>query len=701
MKTLRIILLFAFLLPFSFQASAQISEKADKLTNRLDYQGAIPLYLFEYNRTGEIELLAKLANAYLETRRYDSAYYYYRRLFSTRQIQDSAVLVNYARTQVAMGNLGGAESSVRIYRTARPNREGMETVVQNIAMDKEVEDNRNRFSIKNVAGLNTALDEFSPLLVGENIIFCGQEAGKTSKFDGRPFVNLLEARKDISGNYKKPNSLPGNITTNNHEGPATLSNGTLYFTRNIPTKSQTGRYYGGERILQMYTATLTPKGWGKVKSFQWNNSRYSIGHPTISPSGQYLVFTSGQRQAVSGTDLFYCVREGDKWSRPRPLENVNSDGNEMFPYFRDDKTLFFASNGHPGLGGLDIFVATFKEGNTSKPKNLGKPFNTVRDDFGIAFNAGSDKSGFFSSDRAGGKGGDDIYEFNGERFNVNIIAINANNNQALEKVRITTPDSVNTELLYTDINGIATIPLNRMDPLPVIASKPGFKTVRVPIKANSLNSDTTVEILMVPGRTQRMAGRITTPEGDPIMARAKMSRLDDGLPMYARTDPYGNYEFDLDPMAEYDLETSADDYFRERRRVKPGDGLDSRMYKMELGKPIVIQNIYYDFDKADLRPLSQMVCDTIVRLMKNNPNVTLEISSHTDVRGTDDYNMELAARRGKAVVDHLVTKGISPDRLSMRVYGAAKNAAPCPPGRQCPEDVHQLNRRTEFRVTGY
>lgn len=699
MARIRLIILLLLVLPVA--AWAQKKHLGDQVVGRMGYYQAIPTYMYEFDRTGDYDILAKVAKCYQVARKYDSATYFFRKLAAKQQIRDSAVLVDYATALIAAGAYGTAENVVRQYEQLKPGSDGMDRIKTNIQLDKTVLDKRSSVGVRNATNINTRNDEFSPFVISDNIIYCGQEKDRSYNYDGRPFIDLLEARRDVYGRLTDSRTVPGKVNTPQHEGPAVVHKGTLFFTRNTASKHETGRFYGGEVLLKILTATLTDKGWGNVREFEWNNDRWSVGHPALSPDGQYLVFVSSQRQAATGTDLFICKRNGDRWTRPRPMESLNTEYNEMFPMFKDDTTLVFSSNGLPGLGGLDMFRARFADGRAEDPKNLGKPFNSNRDDFGITYTNAEGTAGYFSSDRAGGKGGDDIYEFNNAALRVDLVVLNSRTRKPIRLAQLQFNDSNDVRNLATDDKGRAQLEVSRIAPEPITIVKDSFKTKQVKVPAGTLN-DTTIIVLLDPGQTTHLKGQLTDAE-TPVRGQAKLRDPLDNTTLLTNTDPRGNYDFIVDPDREYDLEVNADNYFKDRRKVRPAEQprVNNRMYKMELNKAIKIKNIYYDFDKYDLRPESVRICDTVHFLLVNNPNVNLEISSHTDIRGTDNYNENLAMMRGQEVVKYLVARGIDESRLTVRVYGERKPARPCPDGTPCPEPLHQLNRRTEFRVTGY
>ena len=366
-----------------------------------------------------------------------------------------------------------------------------------------------------------------------------------------------------------------------------------------------------------------------------------LAHPAMSPDGKYIYFTSDVVGGQGGKDLYRARVKGNDFG---PMENlgeeINTPGDEMFPYVRDSVTLYFASNGHPGMGGLDLFKATLDSTNHWKVENMGWPINSFSDDFGITFE-GKKEKGFFSSNRNDARGYDHIYSF--------------------ELPTIT-----------VKIEGIV------------------FDVDEVPIE----------------NATVRIVGR-------------------DGMNAKVQTLKSGNYSVELERDIRYVMMASARGYLNQNFELKTDAEEKSETYIVDfylspISKPVVIENIFYDFDKATLRPESKKALDEMIKMLNDNPNVTIELGAHTDRKGSDKYNEKLAQRRAQSVVDYLIEGGIAADRLEAKGYGESvpktinKKMAKefdflkegdvlteefilkLTPEQQ--EAADQINRRTEFKV---
>ena len=371
------------------------------------------------------------------------------------------------------------------------------------------------------------------------------------------------------------------------------------------------------------------------------SSRNAVRHPAISPDGKYLYFVSDAVGGFGGKDLFRARVAGNDFG---PMENlgpeINTPGDEMFPYVRDSVTLYFASDGHPGMGGLDLFKATLDSTGHWQVENMKAPINSAGDDFGITF-AGSREKGFFSSNRNDARGYDHLYSFE----------------------------------------------------LPIIT-----------VFIEGIVSD--VDENPIEGATVRIVGR-------------------DGLNEKVLTKKDGTYRVELERDIRYVMMASARGYLNQNFELKTGPEEKNETYIVDfflspISRPVVIENIFYDFDKATLRPESKKALDEMIKMLNDNPNVTIELGAHTDRKGTDQYNERLAQRRAQSVVDYLIAGGIAQDRLEAKGYGESvpktinKKMAKefpflkegdvlteefieqLPPEQQ--EIADQINRRTEFKV---
>ena len=398
-------------------------------------------------------------------------------------------------------------------------------------------------------------------------------------------------------------------------------------------------------LLKIFQAQYINGKWAALEPFYLNSPDYSVGHPAISPDGKILCFASNMPGGQGGSDLWMCVRNETGWSAPQNLgPEINTAGDEVFPSLQADGSLIFASDMLPGFGGLDIFFARHQDNKWVKPENAGLPLNSSYDDFAMNYAPGT-KIGFFSSNRPGGQGSDDIYAF-----------------RELEKPEPPKPEP----------------------PSPVVIEppKPMFITGLVKDKKSLLPVEGATLFVYFPR---------------------------EGKVRIVKTGADGTFRMEVKEPAELSLKAMKPKYISDCEtfslaEVKPGETLTAPrellLDKLEVNKVFKIDNIYYDFDKFNIREDAKPELDKLVRIMKENP-INVELGSHTDSRGSSVYNERLSQNRAQSAVDYIVSQDINASRITAKGYGERQLVNKCSDGVKCSDAEHQANRRTEFKVTGY
>ena len=509
--------------------------------------------------------------------------------------------------------------------------------------------NPNRYIVKRMEKFNSRRGEFCPMLYGEKydqLYFTSSRTPKGANKDKDETISAITGQRnndfflvkqDEQGNWLAPVELEDEVNTEFDEGTPSFSKdgNTMYYTYCAQDPE-------GPRTSEIYVSTRSSAKWGKgTRASIVKDSVTALGHPAVSPDGKYLYYVSDAVGGFGGKDIFRSRLVGNDFG---PMENlgpdINTPGDEMFPYVRDSVTLYFASNGHPGMGGLDLFKATQDSTGKWHVENLKAPINSMGDDFGITFEGDKEK-GFFSSNRNDARGYDHLYS-----FELPIITI--------------------------FIEGIV------------------FDVDENPIE------DATVRIVGKDGLNEKVL---------------------------AKKD--GTYRVELERDIRYVMMASARGYLNQNFELKTGPEEKNETYIVDfylspISKPVVIENIFYDFDKATLRPESQKALDEMIKMLNDNPNVTIELGAHTDRKGSDQYNERLAQRRAQSVVDYLIAGGIEKERLEAKGYGEsvpkvinkkmAKNYDFLNEGDVLTEEfiltltpeqqeiADQINRRTEFKV---
>jgi outer membrane protein OmpA-like peptidoglycan-associated protein len=451
-------------------------------------------------------------------------------------------------------------------------------------------------------------------------VFSGR---KTSAWTGNSYLDLYTMQKDSAGNWLSPELLQGDVNGRLHEGPATFTadGSTVYFTRSNYFKRKMVVNDAQENNLKIFKATLTDGKWKNLEEFPYNSDDYSVGHPTLSEDGKKLFFVSDMPGGFGGADLYVSEWDGTSWGKPMNLGSaINTHGNEVFPYFHTDGALYFSSDAHNTMGGLDVFI-TYSDGKRwATPENLNYPLNSTKDDFGFSLSK-DNKSGFISSSRASS---DKLYAFDKlpPTFNLYGISHEKGSEKRIEGVTVEITNATTGEIstITSDVNGKFKFPLK--------------------------------------------------PESDYHLLCTKMG-------CFTKTDEISTIgrKYSEDFFADFEVEP------------------------IVINKPIVLENIYYDFDKWNIRPDAAAELDKLAKLLQDNPELDIEMGSHTDVRGNDQYNQVLSDKRALAAVNYLISRGIDRNRLTCKGYGEKVLVNHCKNGVFCSEDEHQKNRRTEFKVT--
>jgi peptidoglycan-associated lipoprotein len=462
---------------------------------------------------------------------------------------------------------------------------------------------------------------------------------------GQQFADVFFSTMDKKGKWSTPLPLPESVNTEAEEGTPVFSAdyNTMYFTRcNVSKRKALG--------CEIFTAKREGDKWTDVQSLGLADDSTVIAHPAISPDELTLYFVSDMpgsiksSEGVNSKDIWMVTRSSTtaKWGSPVNLGTpINSPGDELFPYVHADGTLYFSSNGHIGMGGLDIYRAVKSENGQWQVENMKYPINSAADDFGIVFEKDRE-SGYFSSSRKG-KTGDDIYSF------------------------------------------------------------------------------------LLPPLKFSVVGVVKNEKTDEIIPEAVIKSIgSDGITLDTKTGRDGIFRFTLKPGTDYVFIAEKPGFLKGKERVSTKGISQSTEFKTEIylasiETPIEVENIFFDLDKADLRPESMVSLDKLVETLNDNPNIIIELGSHTDSRASDAYNMDLSRRRAQSVVNYLIEKGISRDRLVAKGYGESQpktvdkqdNAAYSflPVGTVLSENfinslgdedrqemAHFLNRRTEFKV---
>lgn len=610
-----------------FDASKTYRKVYNKLTKKEErsLRGQVAFKMAECHR--RLNQTARAAAAYQNAIRYG--------------VTDSMALLRLGEMQQANGNYSQAIKSYEQFLERKPGDPRAANGIDGctMALDKQ---GATRYVVRNAKLFNSRRADYAPMFFDkslEQIYFTSTNekvtGTKRSEITGMKNGDIYVSTKNERGEWGKPEAVEGELNSDRDEGIVSFSpdGQTMYLTK-------ARRELNANTGVEIFTSQRSDAKWSAPVKFEITaDTISSYGHPAVSPDGNWLYFTSDMPGGSGGKDIWRINLKERAGSLENLGEWINTPGDDMFPYMRTDSVLYFASNGHPGFGGLDIYRAEMTPSGGWNVVNMGKPINSTGDDFGITF--GKDESGYFSSNRGDARGYDHIYAFELPDLKITISG------WVLDKDEEPVPNAV-------------------------------------------------IRIVGNDGSNQKQVAR------------------DDG-----------SFSFPLDRGVSYVMMAGAKGYLNAKQEFTSDIAEEDADYGVDfilasIHKPVVVENIFYDFDRATLRPESKKALDELAQVLRDNPNVTIEMTSHTDRKGSEAYNISLSSRRAKSVIDYLISVGIAPDRLQSQGYGKSrpktitkKLAREYPQfeeGQVLTEEfiegldpenqevADQINRRTEFQV---
>ena len=771
-------------------------KKAEKTYKELGYKASIPL--FENKDDLSTADLIKIANAYRLNHDVSNAELWYSQV--VQESQEAIHFLHYAQALHSNEKYDLAKDYYRQYQEKAggngPDQRGQQLAD---AIDNIQDFKHTPIEIKNETAINTGKLEFSPMFFQEGIVFVStldpkqRKRNKQVKEENEEldlwindnFMTLYYATKNEDGELADVEVFSGNLSTKYHEGPVTFdkSGDRIFFSRNQYLKGKKRTDKKGIMKMNIYSAIRSGDDWNNVKELPWNTQEFEEVHPTLSADGNRLYFASNRTGSLGGMDIYYSDFQGGEWGEPVNMGNkINTAGNEIFPFLHEDGTLYYASDGWGGFGGLDIFAAEQGSGEEwQEPTNVGTPFNSPKDDFGFILNI-TGTEGYLSSAREGGSGKDDIYSFKmkdknqlgNQQIRANICVYDEANNNRIERaelyiqklvgdaningaedftMRLVETEADNEYLLklsrdltetdggelqkITNHNGEIFANLDPNSRYKIIAKKGGYTFAQYLLQTKSLMIQPQVDLCIPLNKSACMVleGKAINTKYQTFIPNANilLVNLCTGEETTTISDANGNYSFPCLPCKCEFLLIGEKNYFKTAKaetntltNCVPGNILNQNLLfdlgkdeplaatnnsqpatpnpqpiNLTVGNIIELKNIYYDFDKYYIRSGSAESLDWVVRLMQTYPSLVLELSAHTDARGTTNYNKWLSRKRAKSAVKYITDRGISPFRLQAKGYGETQIRNQCGDGVVCTEEEHQYNRRTEIRVLAF
>ncbi|HEY0977302.1 MAG TPA: carboxypeptidase regulatory-like domain-containing protein [Flavobacteriales bacterium] len=666
---------------------------------------------------GTSDDLRKLAWTYMQMGRNDKASTTYSKLLAEAQpsLQD---MRSFADLQRAQGNYDAALVWYERILDQVPDDEMAKAYTSSKGFFDRLRRDSTLNKVRSLP-INSSMADLGPTVMDDLLIFSsarGEGAGGRTvyKWDDEPFLNLYTALLK-GGSASEAVVMRKEVNSRYHDGTASYDRNRkrLYFTRDNYYYGTVTKAKDGEMKLGIYYTDVT-KGefgqpeWSALTPFLHNDPEVNNGHPAVSAGGRVLWFVSDRPGGSGGTDIWYCELQGDEWGAPKNAgPQINTSGNEMYPFLSTDSVLYFTSNGRAGLGGYDIFMTRLTPSGPAKVFNLGYPVNSRANDGGLVLLA-DDSTGFFFSDRPGGQGSDDIYGCTVHPPMVRISGVVVEEGTGTPIVdptldlRDATGGLLETANLQMLEGGRFTMEVPYSARYKLNAARNGYKPGSVELDPTNDLENVVIELQKYDYGAEGvvMHGETMAP-----IAGAKVVLMgSDNKPIdETTTDMNGHYSFALKNDKDYRLAVEKDGFFRQSARITTKGKAstiirtDFKLFPLEVDQVVRLDNIYYDLAKWNIRPDAAIELDKLVTTLLDNPTVTIELSSHTDCRGKDPYNLSLSEKRAKSAVEYVIKKGIAKERVFSKGYGETKPVETCV-CEKCTDDQHQRNRRTEFKV---
>ena len=632
MKKIIALLLFVSCLSHAQQVKLN---KADKEFNSFAYVDAIEVYeKILQNGYQSAELYEKLGNSYYLNGENEKAAQCYKALIAYNTEIDPEIYFKHSHCLKAIGNYDEANKMMSIYYDKTSNLSSKKDLDSYLL---DIKNNSKDYLIK-PTDINSQFSDYGPYYYGNKVYFTSAidtaaVVKKTHEWTGQNFTDIYVANvnKDTTLTYSGNFSKKVNTKFNESSPVFTKDGQTMYFTRNNFLNGKKGKSDDKSTFVKIYKATLVNGEWDNITELSFNNNESSFAHPALSLDEKTMYFASDMAGTKGYSDIYKVKRNSDgSFGSPENLgSEINTTGRESFPSVDKDGNLYFASDGHLGLGGLDLFKAKINaDGSFEKPKNLGEKINSPKDDFAATF---YDKtSGFFTSNRDNGKGFDDIYYFNEKLCKQKGDGI-------VYDAQTKLPIPAATVILFND-------EMNEVEK--ITADEKGYYSFTA----------------------------------------------DCGKKYYIRAlkEEYEPAEIKLTTNA-VNEKVNTNDIYLSKKQIPIDEGTD-------LAKIFNISKIYFDLDKSNIRPDAEVHLQKIVEVLKQYPNMVIDIRSHTDSRQTHKYNEALSDRRAKSTLEYIVKNKIARNRLTAKGYGETQLVNKCADDVYCTEDEHQMNRRSEFII---
>jgi len=610
-------------------------------------------------------------------------------------------------------------------------------------------------AVENLKAVNTKHLDYSAVSHDGGVVFTStrgvQKIRKvTDSWTKSNFSDVFFAKMNDEGKVENITPIQGGINKKYHDGVTSISkSGTLmFFSRNNKKKKKKNQSIN----LKIYSSIFVDGMWTNATELDINGDDFATCHPSLSADGKLLYFASDRPGGFGGMDIYVCEEKGGKWTNPQNLgPTVNSSGNDIFPFVNEEGILFFSSNGHKGMGGLDVFYAEkasmYDETSWNVRSNIGTPFNTKKDDFGFYANEKMTK-GFLTSNRFGGKGGDDIYTWKSnddepleltETKTSSLIVVNAEDKAAMRNVMVTIEDMDENNKVTdgrTNAKGMFSTIVEKGKTYKVTVEKEGFVPIEEEISAAEMMSGISYAFNMEKVKCVELFGTVVNGKYNKAIPNTDVTLINKctGEKTVVTSQADGSFDFCLENGCDFEVMATKENFIETETKVstiEPTEGnlkeikiemlpskkpvkstpvvkdesaevkkhfLGDETATFKVGQVLTLKNIYYDFNKSNIRPDAQVELDYIVTMMNEFSNMEITLISHTDSRGESSYNKKLSEERAASARQYIISRGIIPNRIIASGYGESALKNDCKDGVDCSNEKHQINRRTEILI---
>lgn len=730
------LILIAFLLSFdknfAQSRSEKLLKKADQYYADMAYVKAKKTYLKIAHDTSNYPAIKGLANCYYNLQDWANSEHFLAKVVQQRNVEPHFFLL-YAQALKSIGKYNESDLWMEKFRDS----EGQDLrgiYYENKKLEvRKILFSESKFTIT-PALFNSPEADFGAVLYEDELVFASARNTKprplaySFAWNEKPFLDLYFVSNPREKQPGKPKLFFPSLSSKFHDGPVTFSrdNKTLYLTRNNYNHHKAGTSAAGVNMLKLYAATHLNGRWSSLKEIPFSTDEYSVGHAALTANGSKMYFVSDMPGGFGGTDIYEVgVNQDGSFGTPVNLgKQVNTEGNEMFPFIDLNGNLFFSSDGHPGLGRLDIFHTHQKKDKSwTFVRNAGIGINSPADDFSF-YMMEDVQTGYFSSNRAGGKGDDDVYEFKiikpitspflirgkiqdfRSRLPLEGVFVKMINTRGkvLDSTLTASGGEYSFEVEPETAYHIQAYLVNYI-PKKILVPKDSLNEVQHVFLSNLLLEIETPFSIVVeafnPGTGESIKEfsvlykNLITGERETIESSADgkatkflKNKLNDVL----------NYEITVVKEGYFDQVMVCNKTISSKAPISLKSALNKPVIGMDLSKVIEIKPIYFDLGKSFIRQDAAVELDKIVAVMLKYPGMLIELGSHSDSRGSDQANLILSGQRAQASVDYIVSKGIAADRIIGKGYGETMLLNKCKNSVKCKEQEHSVNRRTEFII---